>query len=63
MILPSCGIAQLQVLSNIEETFEGIEEIVVDGGSLEVTYEGSDQTGLFLNAYLESSKNNGQEIV
>lgn len=63
LILPSCSMAQLQVVSDIEETFEGIEEIVVHGGSLEVTYEGSDKEEVFLSAYLESNNKNGQEII
>lgn len=61
MTLPSCGSAQ-HVVSDIEETFQGIEEIVVHGGSLEVTYEGSDKEELFLSAYLESNRDNGQKI-
>ena len=64
VLLPSCGMAQMQVVSNIEETFEGIEEIVVHGGSLEVTYEGSDTADeVFLSAYLESNRDNGMEII
>jgi len=63
LILPSCGMAQLQVVSDIEETFEGIEEIIVHGGSLEVTYEGGDKDEVFLNAYLESNNKSGQEII
>ena len=60
----SCGIAQTEVVSNVEETFEGIKEIVVKGGALEVTYEGVDQaTEVFLSGYLESNKRNGQEII
>ena len=63
ILLPSCGMAQMQVVSNIEETFEGIDEIVVNGGSLEVTYEGSNTAdGVFLSAYLESNRNNDTEI-
>lgn len=59
----SCGVAQTQELVNIEETFEGIEEIVVKGGALEVTYEGSDQaTDVFLSAYLETNKRTDREI-
>lgn len=58
---PSCGTAQ-HVISDIEETFQGIEEVVVVGGSLEVSYEGSDSDELFLSAYLESNQKDGQEI-
>jgi lia operon protein LiaG len=64
MMLPSCGMTQMQVVSNIEETFEGIDEIVVNGGSLEVTYEGSDtEDEVFLSAYLESNRDHGIEII
>lgn len=64
MILPSCGMSQMHVVSDIEETFDGIEEIVIKGGALEVTYEGSDQASdVFLNAYLESNRENGLEII
>src|SRR5680860_179504 len=63
IILPSCGLSQMHVVSDIEETFEGIEEIVIKGGSLEVTYEGSEQASeVFLNAYLESNRDRGMEI-
>ena len=64
LILPSCGMAQMNVISNIEESFEGIEEIIVKGGALEVNYEGSDKENeVFLNAYLESNRSNGLEII
>lgn len=63
MILPSCGNAQLEVVANLEESFNGIEEIVVNGGSLEVTYDGSAQEDVFLSAYLESNQSNGETIV
>lgn len=63
-ILPSCGMAQMNVVSNIEENFEGIEEILVKGGSLEVNYEGSNQENdVFLNAYLESNRSDGIKIM
>jgi DUF4097 and DUF4098 domain-containing protein YvlB len=56
--------AQMNVVSNIEENFEGIEEIFVKGGSLEVNYEGSNQEDdVFLNAYLESNRTEGIEII
>lgn len=63
LILPSCSMAQLQVVSDIEETFVGIDEIIIHGGSLEVTYEGSEKEEVFLNAYLESNNKNGHEII
>lgn len=63
-ILPSCGMAQMKVVSDIEENFAGIEEVMVKGGSLEVNYEGSDQErDVFLNAYLESNRSDGVEII
>src|SRR5680860_1397559 len=47
----------MDVISNIEEHIAGIEEIVVNGGALEVSYEGSNQANdVFLNAYLESNR-------
>ena len=61
LTFPSCGTAQ-HVISDIEETFQGIEEVVVIGGSLDVSYEGSDKDELFLSAYLESNQKDGQEI-
>ena len=61
MIFPSCGTAQ-HVITDIEQTFQGIEEVVVVGGSLDVSYEGSDKDELFLNAYLESNQKDGPEI-
>src|SRR5690606_29681057 len=61
LFLPSCSMAQLQVVSDIEETFVGIDEIIIHGGSLEVTYEGSEKEEVFLNAYLESNNKNGHE--
>ena len=61
--LTSCGLPQMEVIEDIEETFEGVEEIYVKGGSLEVSYEGSDRSeNVFLNAYLQGSKNSGMEI-
>jgi lia operon protein LiaG len=61
LVFPSNGSAQ-HIISDIEETFSGIEEVVVLGAFLEVTYEGSDKEELFLSAYLESNRENGQEI-
>ena len=64
MVLASCGWPQKEVIENIEETFEGVDEIYVKGGSLEVSYEGSDRSGdVFLSAYLEGNKNSGLEII
>src|SRR5690606_40142429 len=61
LLLPACGSAQ-HVVTDIEETFQGIEEIIVTGGSLEVSYEGAQKEDLFLNAYLESNRKDGPEI-
>lgn len=61
LLLPACGSAQ-HVVTDIEETFQGIEEIIVTGGSLEVSYEGAQKEDLFLNAYLESNRRDGPEI-
>lgn len=61
LALATEGSAQ-QIISDIEETFTGIEEVVVHGASLEVSYEGSDRQELFLSAYLESSRKEGHEI-
>jgi lia operon protein LiaG len=62
MAFPSCGTAQ-HVITDIEETFQGIDEVVVIGGFLDVSYEGSDKEELFLSAYLESNQKDGQEII
>ena len=61
-VLPGCGVAQTDVVSNIEEKLSGIKNITVNGGPLEVSFEGSPQaTEVFLNAYLESN-NSGYKI-
>jgi len=59
VFLPSCSYSQMKVVSDIEEIFEGIDEVEIYGGPLEVTYEGHEQaTEVSLNAYLESNKDN-----
>lgn len=62
-VFTSCGLPQMEVVENIEESFDGIEEIYVKGGSLQVSYEGSDRSeDVFLSAYLEGRKNSGMGI-
>ncbi len=63
LVLNGCGYSQNAVVSDIEEVFQGVREIEVQGGPLEVTYEGDPQaTEVFLNAYLESFGKNNYEI-
>ncbi|GAB4107733.1 hypothetical protein GCM10028791_01800 [Echinicola sediminis] len=58
-LLPGCSYSQMRVVSDIEEIFEGIREVELYGGPLEVTYEGNEKaTEISLNAYLESNKEN-----
>jgi len=62
-IFTSCGFSPMEVVENIEENFDGVEEIYVKGGSLEVSYEGSGRSGdVFLSAYLEGRKDSGMKI-
>lgn len=62
LILPTDGSAQ-HIISDIEETFTDIEEVVVYGAFLEVSYEGGNKEELFLSAYLESNRKDGHEII
>ncbi|WP_194775622.1 DUF4097 family beta strand repeat-containing protein [Pararhodonellum marinum] len=64
LILPACSYSQMNVVSDIEESFDGVEAIVVNGRFLEVSYEGSPRaTEVFLSAYLESNGEGGPEII
>jgi len=52
LIFPSCGYSQMETAVDIERSFSGIEEIEINGGFLEVTYEGRENDReVFLNAY------------
>ncbi len=60
----SCGSGPKYKLSDIQKEFEGIKKIQVDGGPLEVSYEGdSARSKIFLNAYLESPNKEDPGIV
>jgi len=63
-IFPSCGYSQMETAVDIERSFSGIEEIEINGGFLEVTYEGRENdTEVFLNAYLESNRKDDYDVV
>lgn len=64
LALSSCyRTAEKTVTRSYEETFEGIEEIRVEGKFLEVSYEGQESANsVFLNAYVEASENSGLDI-
>ncbi|MBI1301525.1 MAG: DUF4097 family beta strand repeat protein [Alphaproteobacteria bacterium] len=52
----ACDFGPLQVITDETETFEGITEVQIRGGSLETSYIGSDDTEtVTLEAFLESS--------
>ena len=64
LIFPSCGYSQMETAVDIERSFSGIEEIEVNGGFLEVTYEGRENDSeVFLNAYLESNRKDDYDVV
>lgn len=64
LIFPSCGYSQMETAVDIEKSFSGIEEIEINGGFLEVTYEGRENDReVFLNAYLESNRKDDYDIV
>jgi hypothetical protein len=51
------------VTTDYEETFSGIEEIVLEGKFLEVSYEGRENsTEVHLNGYVEAPESSGLEI-
>lgn len=56
VFLSSCN-EELEVVQTINEEFSGITEIKVESGFLDVVYEGvSDQSEVYLNGLLESSR-------
>ncbi|WP_114752565.1 DUF4097 family beta strand repeat-containing protein [Pleomorphovibrio marinus] len=57
-----CQIDFKETITDTEETFHGIGEIYVQGGSLEVSYKGGDVDGVHVLAYLESSKGDSEGI-
>jgi lia operon protein LiaG len=64
LIFPSCGYSQMETAVDLEKSFSGIEEIEINGGFLEVTYEGRENDSeVFLNAYLESNRKEDYDIV
>ncbi|KEO73953.1 DUF4097 family beta strand repeat-containing protein [Anditalea andensis] len=64
IIFPSCGFSQMETAVDVEKSFTGIEEIEINGGFLEITYEGKENdTEVFLNAYLESTRKNDYDII
>lgn len=63
LLFPSCGHTQMETVVDIERSFSGIEEIEVNGGFLEVTYEGRERDNeVFLNAFMESSQEGSHDI-
>lgn len=62
-LFSACGRSQMEIVEDIEKSFIGIDEIKINGGFLEVNYEGreSDQE-VFLNAFLESNQQGSYEI-
>jgi len=64
LLFPSCDHSPMETAVDIERSFSGIEEVEVNGGFLEVNYEGRESNSeVFLNAYLESNKRNDYDIV
>ncbi len=60
----SCDSVPKYQVSDIQKELEGIKKIQVDGGPLEVSYEGdSARSKIFLNAYLESPNKEDPGIV
>lgn len=56
LILAGCNFGPAEIITDEEETFDGIAEISVQGGALEVSYVGSDGASqVTLSAYLESN--------
>lgn len=56
LFLVGCNSLPLYPISDIEEEFEGIREIVVNGGVLEISYKGgSESDKVYLNAFVEAN--------
>ncbi|MCC5939574.1 MAG: DUF4097 family beta strand repeat protein [Lunatimonas sp.] len=56
LLLVACNFGPVEVITDEEETFDGISEISVQGGTLEVSYVGAESTTqVTLSAYLESN--------
>lgn len=63
VLLPGCGYSQMTVVSDIEESFSGINRVELYGGPLEVSYEGKEgASDVSLSAYLETNRENGVKI-
>lgn len=64
VILGGCyAPSEKTVTTDYEETFSGIEEIVLEGKFLEVSYEGRENsTEVHLNGYVEAPESSGLEI-
>lgn len=58
-LLVSCNLAPLQVITDEQEVFEGVEEVYIRGGSLEVSYTGSEGADkVEMDIFLESNQPN-----
>ncbi|EON76481.1 hypothetical protein ADIS_2931 [Lunatimonas lonarensis] len=63
LTLYACDFRPLQLITDEEHTFEGVEEIIVRGGALEVSYVGDEGAkSVSASAYLESSQPNAEGI-
>lgn len=54
---------KVQAQTTLEKNFSGIERLEIQGGSLEVSYTGSDRTDIDLTAYLGDEEGNENDLV